>query len=157
MSGSRTVALIARLALTAGACVPAEVLLDDIWEGRFPEGGVATLRRLASRTRTRLTEHHLDIGPIPDGGGYQLMLEPEQVDALRFERLAEEGAHLLRENLPTRAYDTLTQALSLWEHHFPGLSRSSPCVRPRVWRSCTCRFRRTACSRCPPLRALMRR
>ena len=114
LSGSRTVALITRLALTAGACVPAEVLLDDIWEGRFPEGGVATLRRLASRTRTRLTEHHLDIGPIPDGGGYQLMLKPEQVDALRFERLAEEGAHLLRENLPTRAYDTLTQALSLW-------------------------------------------
>ena len=94
--------------------MPAEVLLDDIWEGRFPEGGVATLRRLASRTRTRLTEHHLDIGPSPNGGGYQLMLEPEQVDALRFERLAEEGAHLLRENVPTRAYDTLTQALSLW-------------------------------------------
>ena len=56
LSGPRTIALIARLALAAGACVPAEALLDDIWEAELPDGGVATLRRLASRARARLAE-----------------------------------------------------------------------------------------------------
>ena len=114
LSGPRTIALIARLALAAGACVPTEALLDDIWEAELPDGGVATLRRLASRARARLAEHHLGIGPVPYGGGYRLAIDPRRVDALRFERLADEGARLLRENAPARAHDTLTRALSLW-------------------------------------------
>lgn len=114
LSGPRTIALIARLALAAGACVPAEALLDDIWEAELPDGGGATLRRLASRARARLAEHHLDIGPVPHGGGYRLTIDPRRVDALRFERLAGEGARLLRENAPARAHDALTRALSLW-------------------------------------------
>ena len=114
LSGPRTIALIARLALAAGACVPAEALLDDIWEAELPDGGVATLRRLVSRARARLAEHHLGIGPVPYGGGYRLTIDPRRVDALRFEHLADEGARLLRENAPARAHDALTRALSLW-------------------------------------------
>ena len=42
------------------------------------------------------------------------MIDLRRVDALRFERLADEGARLLRENAPARAHDALTRALSLW-------------------------------------------
>ena len=51
LSGPRTIALIARLALAAGACVPAEALLNDIWEAELPDGGVARSDSSAWRTK----------------------------------------------------------------------------------------------------------
>ncbi|MCZ0859213.1 BTAD domain-containing putative transcriptional regulator [Actinomyces israelii] len=114
LSGRRTAALVARLALSAGVVVPAETLLDDIWEDDIPDGGTETLRRLASRTRSRLAKHRLAVGPVPNGGGYRFVIEPMRVDAHRFEHLVTEGARLLRENAPARANEALVQALSLW-------------------------------------------
>ena len=114
LSGRRTAALVARLALSAGVVVPAETLLDDIWEDDIPDGGTETLRRLASRTRSRLAKHRLAVGPVPNGSGYRFVIEPMRVDAHRFEHLVTEGARLLRENAPARANEALVQALSLW-------------------------------------------
>lgn len=85
LSGRRTAALVARLALSAGVVVPAETLLDDIWEDDIPDGGTETLRRLASRTRSRLAKHRLAVGPVPNGGGYRFVIEPMRVDAHRFD------------------------------------------------------------------------
>ena len=47
-------------------------------------------------------------------GGYQLAVDPEDVDARRFERLAAAGASSLREGDPERARDVLGEALALW-------------------------------------------
>ena len=107
-------ALLARLALSPGRVVPADTLMDDLWDGDPPDGGADTLRRLASRARTRLGEHGLEIGPVSHGGGYRLDVPAEAVDAHTFERLAADGARLLREHAPARAAEALDEALALW-------------------------------------------
>ncbi|MDE3722570.1 BTAD domain-containing putative transcriptional regulator [Nocardiopsis sp. N85] len=112
--GRRMSALLARLALAPGRVVPAETLMADLWDDGPPEGGADTLRRLVSRTRVRLRGHGVEIGPVAHGGGYRLDVSPEAVDAHLFERLAAEGARLLREHAPDRAAETLDEALSLW-------------------------------------------
>ncbi|GAA4908990.1 BTAD domain-containing putative transcriptional regulator [Streptomonospora salina] len=106
--------LLARLALSPGRAVGAETLMDDLWSDGPPAGGADTLRRLVSRTRARMLEHGLAIGPTAVGGGYRLDVPPDEVDAHAFERLAADGARLLREHAPERAVETLEEALALW-------------------------------------------
>ncbi|PID53858.1 MAG: AfsR family transcriptional regulator [Micrococcales bacterium] len=105
--------LVARLALAEGRPVPADALVDALWDDA-PEGGIDTLRRLASRTRVRLEEHGVPIGPMAEGGGYRLEIDPTEVDAVVFERLAGEGGRLLRERAWDRAGQVLEEALALW-------------------------------------------
>ncbi|MCP9975672.1 ATP-binding protein [Streptomyces somaliensis] len=47
-------------------------------------------------------------------GGYTLAVDPADVDAHRFERLAAEGRRLLRTGTPEQAASVLREALSLW-------------------------------------------
>ncbi|OOC57388.1 MULTISPECIES: ATP-binding protein [Nocardiopsis] len=107
-------ALLARLALSPGRVVPVEALIDDLWDDVPPDGGADTLRRLASRARARMREHGLAIGPVAHGGGYRLDVPPDEIDAHVFERLAADGARLLREHAPDRAAEVLDEALALW-------------------------------------------
>ena len=46
--------------------------------------------------------------------GYGLEIDPDQVDAHRFERLLEEGRSELAAHRPAQALDVLEQALALW-------------------------------------------
>ena len=106
--------LLARLALSPGRTVSVDTLIDDLWGSAPPEGGADTLRRLASRARTRLGEHGLRIGPHARRGGYLLDLPAEEVDALHFEHLVADGARLLRAHAPDQAEGLLDEALALW-------------------------------------------
>ncbi len=49
-----------------------------------------------------------------DAAGYVLAVDPDDVDAQRFERLAEEGRALLRDGRPEAARQALGEALDLW-------------------------------------------
>ncbi|MDO5498307.1 MAG: BTAD domain-containing putative transcriptional regulator [Propionibacteriaceae bacterium] len=113
LTGRRMAGLIGRLSLSPGRVVAAETLVDSLWDDT-PGGGVDTLRRLASRTRTRLADHGVQIGPVADSGGYRLDLAPVEVDAAVFERLAAEGAQLLRDKAWDRAVQAFDEALALW-------------------------------------------
>ena len=81
--GARLRALLIALALEPGRVVPKATLVDWIWGERPPSDAANALQRLASRLRKAL----------PDGlvegqtGGYWMTVEPDAVDALRFERL----------------------------------------------------------------------
>lgn len=114
LGGRRMSVLLARLALSAGRVVSVDTLIDDLWDSAPPEGGADTLRRLVARTRTRLDEHDMTIGLHARRGGYLLDLPPDKVDVLRFERLAVDGARLLRAHAPDRAEEVLNEALALW-------------------------------------------
>jgi DNA-binding SARP family transcriptional activator len=48
------------------------------------------------------------------GGGYLLVIDPDGVDANRFDRLIREGRRALDRHDPQQALDTLTEALALW-------------------------------------------
>jgi predicted ATPase/DNA-binding SARP family transcriptional activator len=111
VGGGRLRALLARLALDAGRPVTTGRLVDAVWEHELPADHVHALQSLISRLRRSLGDAGL-IAPAP--GGYRLAVEPEAVDAHRFERLAAAGSTALGAGDHDRAARVLREALALW-------------------------------------------
>ncbi|RSD20129.1 BTAD domain-containing putative transcriptional regulator [Amycolatopsis eburnea] len=95
--GARLRGLLAALALDPGHVVPKATLVDWIWGEHPPADAANALQRLVSRLRKALPEGSVDGQPT----GYRLLIGPDDVDAVRFERLAAD---------PNR----LREALELW-------------------------------------------
>src|SRR3954454_17445491 len=89
VGGGRLRALLACLALEAGRPVTTGRLVDALWEEDLPADQVHALQSLVSRLRRALGSAAL-IAPAP--GGYRLDLEPDAIDAHRFERLVSAGS-----------------------------------------------------------------
>jgi len=104
--GARLRGLLIALALESGHVVPNATLVDWIWGERLPSDAANALQRLVSRLRKAL----------PDGlvegqtGGYRLTLEPDAVDAVRFEHLIDQARGA--EN--PRRVRLLREGLALW-------------------------------------------
>ena len=111
LSGARLQSLLARLAVDAGRPVAATSLADAIWDGDPPRDETHALQSLVSRLRRALGDGE---AILPSGDGYRLQVDPQDVDAGRFERLAGEGRAHLRDGDPGRARQVLAEALSLW-------------------------------------------
>jgi predicted ATPase/DNA-binding SARP family transcriptional activator len=111
VGGPRVRALLALLLLDAGRVVSAERLVDGLY-GDNPSGDAANaLQSQVSRLRRGLGEHApVELHPA----GYRLAVDPGDVDAHRFQRLADEGRHALSAGDPTRARVLLREALGLW-------------------------------------------
>jgi predicted ATPase/DNA-binding SARP family transcriptional activator len=107
--GSRLRALLILLALDAGRVVTTGRLTGALWEDQFPAAAANALQALVSRLRRALPEAVITAHPA----GYQLMIDPGQVDVAQFERLAADGHAALRED-PGRAAHLLREALALW-------------------------------------------
>jgi len=104
--GARLRGLLTALALEPGHVVPKARLVDWIWGERPPAEAANALQRLVSRLRRALPEGLVEGQP----GGYRLEVEPDAVDALRFERLL---AQARQEEGPGRAR-LLREALAVW-------------------------------------------
>jgi predicted ATPase/DNA-binding SARP family transcriptional activator len=98
--GARLRGLLIALALEPGRVVPKARLVDWIWGEQPPADAANALQRLASRLRKALP------GEVVEGhpDGYRLAVDPDAVDAVRFERLvgqarADEDPRRLREAL----------------------------------------------------------
>ncbi|MFD7653604.1 BTAD domain-containing putative transcriptional regulator [Actinosynnema sp. NPDC059797] len=104
--GARLRALLIALALEPGRVVPKAALVDWIWGEHPPSDAANALQRLASRLRRVLP------GGAVDGqaGGYRLAVDPDSVDAVRFERLVGRA----RDAEEARRADLLREALGLW-------------------------------------------
>jgi predicted ATPase len=104
--GGRLRGLLIALALEPGHVVPKSILVDWIWGERPPVDAANALQRLASRLRKALP------GGVIEGqtGGNRLTVDPDAVDALRFERLV---ALARQEEGPGRVR-LLREALALW-------------------------------------------
>ena len=87
--GSRERALLALLVLNANRTVSAERLAEDLWSGDPPEGAIRSLRVYVSRLRQALGAAGQAVVTRPSG--YVLQVDPEAVDALRFEALVARG------------------------------------------------------------------
>ncbi len=111
LSGARLQSLVARLAVDAGRPVTATSLADAIWDGDPPRDEQHALQALVSRLRRALGDGDLITS---SADGYRLHVDPDDVDAARFERLAAEGRARLRDGDPQRARVVLAEALSLW-------------------------------------------
>ncbi|MGW1161280.1 BTAD domain-containing putative transcriptional regulator [Streptomyces sp. NPDC002519] len=106
--GARLRGLLIALALKPGHVVPKASLVDWIWGEHPPADATNALQRLVSRLRKAL----------PDGvvegqtDGYRLTVEPDAVDAVRFERLVIAGR--ARAEDASRRARLLREALELW-------------------------------------------
>ncbi|NUR97205.1 MAG: AfsR/SARP family transcriptional regulator [Kribbellaceae bacterium] len=98
--GARLRGLLVALALEAGRVVPKGTLVDWIWGEQPPADAANALQRLVSRLRKVLpVEGHPD--------GYRLQIDPDDVDAVRFERL-------LTQARTDQDVQKLRDALALW-------------------------------------------
>ena len=105
-------ALFALLLLHANETLARDRLIDELWGDRPPATAVKSIQIYVSRLRKAFAA---------DGGilvtrahGYELSIEPDRLDAHRFERLVGEGRDALAAGRPERAVATLEDALALW-------------------------------------------
>ncbi|MEV0949645.1 BTAD domain-containing putative transcriptional regulator [Promicromonospora sp. NPDC050249] len=104
--GSRLRALLIALALNAGRAVQRATLVDWIWGEQPPSDATNALQRLVSRLRKVLPDGSIEGQP----SGYRLLVDPDAVDALRFERLVDRA----RTADGPRRVQLLREALLLW-------------------------------------------
>ncbi|MCF4121106.1 winged helix-turn-helix domain-containing protein [Antribacter sp. KLBMP9083] len=104
--GARLRALLIALALNPGRAVQRATLVDWIWGERPPSDATNALQRLVSRLRKALPDGSVE----GQTSGYKLLVEPDAVDAVRFERLI---AQARADEGPQRVV-LLREALALW-------------------------------------------
>jgi DNA-binding SARP family transcriptional activator len=109
LSGARK-ALVAALLLRSNEPVTIETLIDDLWGADAPPTAPRMIRNAVSQLRRQLPHGTLVTRP----GGYELVVPPERVDAVRFERLAAAGRDALAGGDPVEALACLREALELW-------------------------------------------
>ncbi|MFE7099719.1 BTAD domain-containing putative transcriptional regulator [Streptomyces erythrochromogenes] len=109
VGGTRLRALLILLALEPGRVVASELLIDGIWAEEPPAGAANALQALVSRLRRALPDAVVESHPA----GYRLVVEPDAVDVVRFERLASQGRGALARD-PESAARVLRDALELW-------------------------------------------
>ncbi|MFD8983831.1 BTAD domain-containing putative transcriptional regulator [Streptomyces sp. NPDC059564] len=116
LGGARLRALLAALALRAGAPAAAPVadLVDEVWGDDPPQDAPAALQALVSRLRRALGAR--DSVRADPAGGYRLAAARDDVDLHRFTRLAALGTAQLAAPTadPAVAAATLRDALALW-------------------------------------------
>ena len=94
--------------------VTTDRLVDELFPGGDPDGGVRSLRVAILRLR-RLLEGGDETGVIvTQPGGYLIRTVPDQLDADRFERLVEQGRAARAADDPMSSAMALREALSLW-------------------------------------------
>ena len=104
--GARLRGLLIALALQPGHAVPKATLVNWIWGEHPPSDAANALQRLVSRLRKALPEGLVE----GQTDGYRLRVEPDAVDAVRFERLVGQA----RDDGDPRRVRLLREALGLW-------------------------------------------
>ena len=110
LGGAKQRAVLAILLLHAREVVSVDRLVDELWADRPPDTATKTVQVYISRLRKALGDDRL----LTRGPGYVLELDPEQLDANQFERLAADGRAALARGDAGAASDLLRQALALW-------------------------------------------
>ncbi len=110
LRGSKLRTLLAALVLRAGQPVSADQLADLLWGDEPPAGAANALQAQVSKLRRSL------VGVPLEGrdGGYVLAIDPQQIDAERFTRLAAAGHEHLVAERNAEAATALREALALW-------------------------------------------
>ncbi len=111
LGGPKQRAVLALLLVEAGRTVSAGRLAEDVWQGNPPPGAAKTLRSYVSRLRALLAP---DAALVTRGGGYAVTVQPDQVDAGLFERLAAAGHGAFDRGDVATATTRFREALSLW-------------------------------------------
>ncbi|MFF0409891.1 BTAD domain-containing putative transcriptional regulator [Kitasatospora sp. NPDC004745] len=140
LGGARLRALLTALALRQGRPVPADLLVDEVWEAEPPQDSSAALQTLVGRLRRTIGRDEVGSGPA----GY--WLTGPATDLAEFQRLGAEGRRALDTGDHALAADRLRAALALWRG--PALAdlpdRGGPAARLEAQRDEARRHRITA-------------
>jgi DNA-binding SARP family transcriptional activator/pimeloyl-ACP methyl ester carboxylesterase len=107
-------ALLGLLFVHAGETVSRDRLIEELWGEAPPATVDSALHVYLSRVRRLLESGGAAGALVRERYGYRLLVEPEQLDANRFKRLAGEGSAALAAGKPGLAAERLRQALALW-------------------------------------------
>jgi len=110
VGGPRPRALLVLLALNANRVVGVDALISGQYGDDPPAGAAGAVQAHVSRLRRGLAADVV----AHVGAGYRLDVDSDDVDALRFERLAREGRRLLTAGDHVRAAQVLREATALW-------------------------------------------
>ncbi|MFC4019054.1 BTAD domain-containing putative transcriptional regulator [Micromonospora sp. GCM10011542] len=131
VSGARLRGLLVRLALAGGRAVDSGVLVQALWPEDGPADPANALQTLVSRLRRMLGA----TGAVAQvEGGYRLDVACDDVDVLRFERLAAAGRERLRTGDPGSAAALLDEAVALLGE-LAAVEAVAPSVATRLARS----------------------
>ena len=110
IGGRKQRQLLAILLVNANSVVPTDRLIDELWGERPPETAATALHVYVSKLRKALPGGALLTRPP----GYVLEVDPDRIDARRFERLVREGSGALAGGDAARAAALLHESLRLW-------------------------------------------
>lgn len=102
--------LLAVLVLRAGSVVAPSELADAVWGDDVPATWRKQLQAFVVQVRRALGSTSV----ATDRTGYRLRVDPDSIDATRFERLLDDAAMHRAGGDPARAVDLIERALSLW-------------------------------------------
>lgn len=108
LGGPRQQAVLARLALAEGGALPAERMVDELWDGDPPATALQTLQSYVSNLR-RILGGPATIERV--GVGYRLNRAEVAITTVRFEQLVAEASSAPD---PQGQLAVLTDALELW-------------------------------------------
>ncbi|WP_163506621.1 BTAD domain-containing putative transcriptional regulator [Fodinicola acaciae] len=110
IGGPRPRALLVMLLLNAGRVVSLEQLIDGQYGDDPPAGAANAVQAQVSRLRRTLPDGAIESHPA----GYRAAVDPDEVDAHRFERLARVGRSMLAAGQYGPAAAALREGLALW-------------------------------------------
>jgi DNA-binding SARP family transcriptional activator len=113
--GAKERALLAFLLLHANELVTSDRLIDELWGPDASESARSSLHvRVANLRKALGAPPRTSSLVVSLQSGYQIRLEPDQLDLIRFERLLAEGQEALTNHDPREASEKLQAALALW-------------------------------------------
>ena len=117
VTSARQRALLALLILNANRVLTPDRIIDELWGETPPESGTKTVVFHVGKLREILEPDRRKGDPgsvlVTESAGYILEADPESIDAVRFERLANEGRALVAHD-PEAAATKLRDALLEW-------------------------------------------
>jgi DNA-binding SARP family transcriptional activator len=114
LGGAKRRAVLALLLLHANETLTTDRLVDELWGERQPASAAKTVQVHISRLRRVLAEAGAADLLVTRQNGYELVVDPERIDARRFERLVSQGRSELSAGDPRAALEVLERAISLW-------------------------------------------
>src|SRR5918992_1653334 len=124
LGGPQQRTLLRRLLLSANRVVSVDRLVDAVWGGAAPERAREALQVYVSHLRKAIPDGSARIRW--DQGGYRIAVEEDELDALRFERLVEQGRTLIAAGEAGEAVGALRDALDLWRGPLEGDGADDP-------------------------------
>ena len=114
LGGPKQRALLADLILNAGRVVPTARLIDDLWGDAPPATAGHTVEAYIARLRRVLRDGSAPGVLLTRPPGYVLDVDPGQVDAVRFEQLAQDAVAAADRDDHEQTSALLRAALALW-------------------------------------------